>query len=38
MVYVTMTIILSRNLWLRRRIVVLLRQIIETTYGDRINR
>ncbi|XP_073236247.1 sorting nexin-13-like isoform X3 [Porites lutea] len=27
-----------RNLWLRRRIVVLLRQIIETTYGDRINR
>lgn len=27
-----------RNLWLRRRIVVLLRQIIKTTYGDRINR
>ncbi|KAJ7371331.1 sorting nexin 13 [Desmophyllum pertusum] len=27
-----------RNLWLRRRIIVLLRQIIKTTYGDRINR
>ncbi|XP_032233860.2 sorting nexin-13 isoform X2 [Nematostella vectensis] len=28
----------DRNLWLRRRIIVLLRQIIKTTYGDRINR
>ncbi|XP_068670390.1 sorting nexin-13-like isoform X2 [Montipora foliosa] len=27
-----------RNLWLRRRIIVLLRQIIKTTYGDTINR
>lgn len=27
-----------KNLWLRRRIVVFLRQIIKTTYGDRINR
>ena len=28
----------NRNLWLRRRIIVLLRQIIKTTYGDTINR
>lgn len=28
----------QRNLWLRRRIIVLLRQIIKTTYGDTINR
>ncbi|CAH3124187.1 unnamed protein product [Pocillopora meandrina] len=28
----------QRNLWLRRRIIVFLRQIIQTTYGDRINR
>lgn len=28
----------SRNQWLRRRIVVLLRQFIKSVYGDRINR
>jgi len=28
----------SKNLWLRRRIVAFLRQIIEATYGDAINR
>ena len=28
----------SRNQWLRRRIVVILRQIIKATFGDRINR
>lgn len=27
-----------RNLWLRRRIIILLKQIIKTTFGDRINR
>lgn len=28
----------SKNLWLRRRIVTFLRQIIEATYGDAINK
>lgn len=28
----------SRNQWLRRRIVTILRQIIKATFGDRINR
>uniref|UniRef100_T1JAB6 Sorting nexin-13 n=1 Tax=Strigamia maritima TaxID=126957 RepID=T1JAB6_STRMM len=28
----------SRNQWLRRRVVTILRQIIKTTFGDRINR
>eukprot|EP00795_Rhopilema_esculentum_P014548 gene14548-5617_t len=28
----------DRNQWIRRRIVVILKQIIKTTYGDRINR
>ena len=28
----------SKNLWLRRRIVTFLRQIIHATYGDAINR
>eukprot|EP00794_Sanderia_malayensis_P003259 gene3259-3740_t len=28
----------DRNQWLRRRIVVILKQIIKTTFGDRINR
>ena len=28
----------NRNQWIRRRIIVLLKQIIKTTYGDRINR
>ena len=28
----------SKNLWLRRRIVTFLRQIIQATYGDAINR
>ncbi|XP_028391400.1 sorting nexin-13-like [Dendronephthya gigantea] len=27
-----------RNLWLRRRIIIMLKQIIKTTFGDRINR
>ena len=28
----------NRNQWIRRRIVVILKQIIKTTFGDRINR
>lgn len=28
----------SRNQWLRRRIVILLRQIIRTMFGDIVNR
>ena len=28
----------NRNQWIRRRIIVILKQIIKTTYGDRINR